>query len=55
MKREVYERRLARIVDAAVRLKKAENQLRRKTCRQLARAAKSFDIVTVVVGSLLLT
>ena len=40
MKYEVYERRLARIVDAAARLKKGEDKLRRKTRSYRARAAK---------------
>jgi len=44
MKREVYGRRLARIVDAAARIKKGENQLRRKTRSHRARAAKSIDV-----------
>lgn len=44
MKREIYERRVARIVDAAARLKKGEDQLRRKTRGHHARAAKSIDV-----------
>jgi len=44
MKREVYERRLARIVDAAARLKKGEDELRRKTGTHHARAAKRIDV-----------
>jgi hypothetical protein len=44
MKGEVYKRRLARIVDADPRVKKGENQLRRKTRGHRARAAKSIDV-----------
>jgi hypothetical protein len=44
MKRKVYERRLAGIVDAAARLKKGEDQLRRKTRSHRARAAKSIEV-----------
>jgi len=46
MKREVYERRLARIVDAAARLKKGEGQLRRETRSHCARAAKSIEVIS---------
>jgi len=44
MKREVYERRIARIVDATPRLKKGEDQLRRKIRGHRVRAAKSIDV-----------
>jgi hypothetical protein len=43
MKRKVYERGPTRIVDAASRPKKGEDQLRRKTRSRRARAAKSID------------
>ena len=55
MKREIYERRVARIVDAAARLKKGEDQLRRKTRGHHARAAKSIDVSSEIFEHLFWT
>jgi hypothetical protein len=44
MKREIYERKLARTVVAAVHIKKGEDQFRRRTRSHCVRAANYIDV-----------